>query len=373
MQTQVVKLDSTSIDAGKIRQAAHLVDSGQLVIFPAETVYGIACAGMAESISKLSCLKGRGAEKRYTLHIAQKDDVYKYVPSISLREQKLIKNAWPGPVTVVFKLNDRDLSQQHARFGTEIFENLYKNGSIGVRCPDNRIASMLLEMTQNPVVAPSANLTGHNPAVDAPQALSQFSGRVGLVLDGGPTRYKKSSTVVKIGKANLDLLRTGVYSRSDLDSMSRINFLLLCTGNICRSPMAAGIFDKYLAEKWGCELDRLEERGYKVSSAGIIDSANMPASEKAVKVCAGKGVDISGHRSRILSRQLVDESDFIFVMEQMHFERIREFGCEASKKCMLLADGRQIPDPIGQSQQVYDRCAEMIEEAVRKRIGELTI
>ncbi|MBN2457137.1 MAG: threonylcarbamoyl-AMP synthase [Sedimentisphaerales bacterium] len=373
MQTEIIKVATNNIDFDRIRQAAELVDSAQLVVFPTETVYGIACACLSRSLAELSRIKGIRDEKRYTLHIEQKNDICKYVPTIVLRQQKLIKNAWPGPVTIVFELSASDLNKQRSCMDKETFEQLYKNSSIGIRCPDNPVASLLLKMTQNHLFAPSANLTGQNPAIDAQQALDQLSGRVRLIIDGGATKYKKSSTVVKIGKMGLEVLRPGVYSKSALEMMSQINFLIVCTGNTCRSPMAAAIFGSHLAKKLGCKVDHLEEKGYKVSSAGTMGLTDLPPSKEAMQACAAMGIDMAGHRSRSLTRQLVQQSDFIFVMENVHCQRIGQFGDEAMKKCVLLAENNQIPDPIGQSQQVFNNCAKLIEKAVIKRIGELSI
>jgi len=373
MQTKVVKLDPNRLDVTKIKEAATIVDAGGLVAFPTETVYGIACRVGTVPLTNLSKLKGRGFEKRYTLHISQKTDIEKYVPTVRIKEQKLIKNAWPGPLTVVFELDSKDIDKQRKSLDREVFENLYKDNCIGVRCPDNAAASMLLEQTHCAVVAPSANITGQPPAVDAEEVLAQFSGQIELLLDGGPCKYRKSSTVVKVGKGGLEILRQGVYSQAELEELSQVQFLFVCTGNTCRSPMAEGMFRKCLAEKLGCSIDQLEEIGYKVVSAGVMKMAGFPASPEAIAACAAKGIDIEAHRSRTLSERLIRESDFIYAMCRTHCERIVALSPHASEKCVLLADDRDIADPIGLSQEVYTKCADLIEKAVKERIGELAI
>jgi protein-tyrosine phosphatase len=383
MQTKIVKLDPSKIEAAEIKKAAQLVDAGGLVAFPTETVYGIACRVEANSLAKLDNIKcrkaspggGRNPDKRYTLHIGRKADIEKYVPAVGLRAQKLVKKAWPGPLTIVFELADRDIEKQRKSLKKEVFENLYKDNSIGIRCPDNAIAAMLLQLTKEPVVAPSANKTSQPPAADAEQVLAQFSGQIDLLLDGGPCKYKKSSTVVKIGKEGLDILRAGVYSEAELEAMSEVKFLFVCTGNTCRSPMAKGIFCKYLAEKLQCDVDQLDKKGYKISSVGVMNMAGSPASAEAIAACAAKGIDIKAHKSKVLTRELVEESDFIFAMTRMHCERVNALSTEpgAADKCILLGGAREIPDPIGQPQEVFNDCAELIEEAVRERTGELVI
>jgi len=373
MQTKIVKLDATNVDSAKIKEAASLVDDGGLVAFPTETVYGIACRVKTDSLARLNNIKGRDPTKYYTLHIGQKNDVKKYVPTIGLRAEKLIRNAWPGPLTIVFELDHTDIGKQKKNLEREFFKNLYKNNSIGIRCPDNPIATMLLLAANNPLVAPSANIVGQSPAVDADQVLAQLSGQIELLLDAGPCKYKNSSTVVKIGKMGIEILRPGVYSQTQLDAMSVVKFLFVCTGNTCRSPMAEGIFRKYLAEKLQCKLDDLDKIGYKICSGGVMDTAGFPASAEAIAACAAKGIDLIAHRNQGLSKELIEESDLIFAMERMHQQKIIALSHEAANKCFLLAGDTGIADPIGHPQEFFNSCADMIEAAVKKKISELVI
>jgi protein-tyrosine phosphatase len=137
--------------------------------------------------------------------------------------------------------------------------------------------------------------------------------------------------------------------------------------------MAEAIFRKYLAEKAQCNIDDIEKIGYRISSAGTIGSAGLPASPEAVAVCAAKGIDITAHRNKGLSPELIEESDLIFVMERVHRQRVLSLEPKAEVKCFLLAGDRGIPDPIGHSQEFYNYCANMIERAVQERIAELVI
>lgn len=373
VETEVIKIDPANIDKEKVKKAAERIDSGALVAFPTETVYGIACRAQSDSLMKLSRLKGRTAEKYFTVHVAQPDDVHTYVPTIKLRARKLIRESWPGPITIVFDLDKPDIEKQQSDLGQDAFENLYKNDSIGIRCPDHPVAKILLQQTFHPIVAPSANLAGETPSINGDQVVDRLSGQIDMLLDAGPSKYGLNSTVVKIGKSGIEILRPGVISEEHVKALSKIKFLFVCTGNTCRSPMAEGIFRKYLSEKIDANVDEIEKIGYTIISAGMIDSVGFPANEHAIAACAAKGIDLGAHRNKALTGELIEESDYIFVMECVHRARVLALVPEAADRCFLLDEKGPIPDPIGRPQSVYDRCAEQIEQAVKKRISELII
>jgi protein-tyrosine phosphatase len=373
MAAEVVRIGGQPGDLDRIKKAAAVVEAGGLVAFPTETVYGLACRAERSSLARLDRLKGRDASKHYTLHLGQMDEYRKYVPKIGLRAEKLIREAWPGPLTLVFELTPAQMETQQSRFDAEVVHTLYKNNSIGIRCPDHPVASLLLRLVPLPVVAPSANYASQPPATDAEQVAAQLADDVDVILDGGPCKYQQSSTVALVDNNGVRLLREGVYAPSDLQKMSQVTFLFVCTGNTCRSPMAEGFFRKYLAEKIGCSVDELGDRGYKVISAGTLDMVGAPASIESIRACAAQGVDIAGHISRPLTRSLVDASDCIFCMTRLHREQVLLLSAEAERKCSLLAKDGDIPDPIGQPQQRFDSCAALIEAAVKIRVSELVI
>lgn len=371
MKTEFVKVGAQ--DEAKIRTAAKVLDEGGLVAFPTETVYGIGCPARREAIARLNAVKGRLSGKRYTLHVADVDSARKYVPQMPLRGRILISKAWPGPLTAVFEISQQVLDELSKVVDREAFELLYADGTVGIRCPDNQIAQRLLRSTNNPIVAPSANLSGAKPATTAGQVLRQFQGKIDMVLEGSEPacKYKKSSTVVKITQNKITVLRKGVYENSEIEAMAMVRILFVCTGNTCRSPMAAAFCRKIISEKLKCDVDETEKIGYIIHSTGVMGLSGTPASGEATKICAEKGLDIRSHHSSGISIEEIEASDFIFVMSKSHRDSVLELCPKAAGKCELLDGDREISDPIGAGDEVYRSCAKQIEKALDKRINEI--
>ncbi len=133
--------------------------------------------------------------------------------------------------------------------------------------------------------------------------------------------------------------------------------LLVCTGNICRSPLAEALLRRTLEER-GVE-------GVSATSAGTGAWDGAPASEGAYLVGLERGLDLSGHRARLLTRELVAEADLILTMARHHRARVDELGGEGRVFVLGEYGGREgdeaeVSDPFGGDLEVYrDTCAEL--------------
>ena len=126
--------------------------------------------------------------------------------------------------------------------------------------------------------------------------------------------------------------------------------LFVCTGNSCRSPMAAALLKKTAQDK---------KLNIDVDSCGITAFSGMSASREAIDVLRHAGIDIFGHKSKPLNEELINWADLILVMEKIHKNRILRDWPEAGRKVFLLtefakSEEKDIIDPIGKPFEVYE-------------------
>lgn len=131
-----------------------------------------------------------------------------------------------------------------------------------------------------------------------------------------------------------------------------MNIVFVCTGNICRSPMAEGLFKKLLGERGREDIT--------CSSAGLAAPEGSPASINAKIAAQELGVDISEHRSRLLTRAIARDADMIVCMTQEHYDVLNSIIPE--EKLYILGGG--IDDPYGCDLEVYRACAEKIKNSL---------
>ncbi|AQQ70460.1 Low molecular weight protein-tyrosine-phosphatase YwlE [Limihaloglobus sulfuriphilus] len=374
MDTQLLKMTGRPEDDDTLEHAAELLDSGQLIAVPTETVYGIAASVTAGGIDNLELLKNdRDANKHYSIHLTGPSSIREFVPKINLRSYKLIYNILPGPVTLIFDVDDDHIEERRRSLGSKAVDTLYKNNTVGVRCPHNSTTSRLLAYTETPIIATSANPTDSEPATSAEEVMEYFNGKIAAVIDAGACRYKVSSTVVKLTDFVPSILREGSITREEIIRKSRLHVMFVCSGNTCRSPMAAGFCRKILAGKIGCDVDQLLDFGYKISSGGVMAPVAQPASPGCVAVCSEAGVDLSRHETTGLTESDIMKCDLIYVMTARDRQRITDFYPAISPKCRLLSEKQNIEDPIGGEMSEYRHCATQIIRALEKRIVELEL
>ena len=179
--------------------AAKLLQEGQLVAIPTETVYGLGANGLdPEAVAKIFAAKGRPQDNPLILHIAdpkQMEDICHSIPDSAYR---LAEKFWPGPLTMV--LPARDVVPKCTTAGLP---------TVAVRCPDSRITRDIIRQAGVPVAAPSANISGKPSTTTADHVYHDHAGKLPLIVDGGPCRVGVESTIIDLTEERPRLLRPG--------------------------------------------------------------------------------------------------------------------------------------------------------------------
>ena len=163
MTAKILNLKNPDTYRENIKIAAKALLSGKIVAFPTETVYGLGvCADNNDAIDNLYHVKQRSRDKKLSIMIARPEDITKYVKQIPPIAEKLISAFWPGPLTIIFELDD--------------------NSTVGLRNPDNRVIRDLIKAVEIPIASTSANISGRPPAINAQQVLINFSDKIDVVL-----------------------------------------------------------------------------------------------------------------------------------------------------------------------------------------------
>ena len=196
------------LSSNEILRAAVLLRRGELVAFPTETVYGLGAPLFhREAIEKIFIAKGRPRDNPLIVHLADMTQAEAIAEEIPDTFFKLAKVFWPGPLTLIVKRGS--VVPLIVSAGLE---------SIALRLPAHPIARSLIEAVGEPLVAPSANLSGKPSSTTAQHVIDDFNGKIAAVLDGGPCSLGIESTVLDLREEPI-LLRPGSITREQIEAV----------------------------------------------------------------------------------------------------------------------------------------------------------
>lgn len=202
----VVVVDTFEKTHSAVQRASEILSHGGLVIFPTETVYGLAADALSEeAVRRVWEVKGRPSDKPLPVQVADTDGLrllWREVPEELL---PLIHAFMPGPLTLVYWRSA--LVPDIVTAGTD---------TVGVRIPNHPVALALLRAFGRPIVAPSANLSGEEPPSRVTEVSPQLLEKVDLVIDAGDTGGGMPSTVLDVTTRPAGVLRAGALSVSEL-------------------------------------------------------------------------------------------------------------------------------------------------------------
>lgn len=192
-----------------IARAAAILDSGGLVAFPTETVYGLgADAANPDAVRRIFEAKGRPADHPVIVHVADAVDLGVWARAVPEAARQLARAFWPGPLTLIVP-----------RAGTVSDVLTGGQDTVGVRVPSHPVAQALLRVFGRGVAAPSANRFGRISPTTADHVRAELGDGVDLVLDGGQTDVGIESTIVDVSGSRPALLRPGMIGAAQLEAV----------------------------------------------------------------------------------------------------------------------------------------------------------
>lgn len=278
MNTILRKVDVDNIDMKVIKEASDILQAGDMVAFPTETVYGLGADALDEMASKkIYAAKGRPSDNPLIVHVANEKQIEPLVKEFPEVARKLMNKFWPGPLTIIFKKSDV------VPYGTTGGLD-----TVAIRMPNHRVALKLIEESGVAIAAPSANTSGRPSPTTAKHVMDDLNGKISMVIDGGEVGIGIESTIVDVTGDIPMILRPGYISKKMLEEVvGEVTIDKAIMGPVSQEikPKAPGMKYKHYAPKADftmfdgdigkviCHINKLaadyEEKGFKV---GIISS-----------------------------------------------------------------------------------------------------
>ncbi len=319
-----------------LKRSIGILKGGGIIAFPTDTVYGIGCdATLKEAIEKIYQIKHRVKDKPLIMFIPSSDKLEKSITHSTRLIDKLSKYFWPGPLTLVIKTN-KDVPIKA------------KDGTIGIRVPDEKHILALLNNYPNPLATTSCNVE-NLPVLSNVREIKRIFGKdIDYVIEGKTPEPAIPSTVLSLsppillrrGKVSLFEIEQKTGVRVMLSRGMRIRVLFVCTANLCRSQIAEGL------------ARQIRPMNVFVGSAGVHTTDGSTPSLLAMDVMLEENIDISGQLSRQITREVAYNYDLILCMEEKNRQWIVSHYPEISSRIFILGEfGRddrkeEIEDPI---------------------------
>ena len=186
-----------------IRKSVEIIENGGVIIFPTDTVYGIGCNPYdANAVKKIYEIKSREKIKSLPV-LASSIQIVKQISIIDEFTEKIIKKYWPGPLTLILKLKDKNLKK-----------SLNLEDKIAVRIP-NSLCTLKLLNKCNLLVGTSANVSGDSSFTD-PQECMKNVKKYDVFVDGGTITSKGESTIIEIENEKIHVIREGALKKEDI-------------------------------------------------------------------------------------------------------------------------------------------------------------
>ena len=206
MRSNIVKINPNSISEEIIDNAVSLLNRGEIIAFPTDTVYGVGGDIFNEvAINRIFRLKNRPTNKPINALVSSEEQLKMIVESIPLDAISIIDKFWPGPLTVILKKKNEVSDKVTSSLDT-----------IGVRMPNNRVALEIIKKFEKPLATTSANISDKPSPLTAEEVFNNFQEGLPMIIDSQEKALGIESTIITFTSLKPQILRIGAVTKEEL-------------------------------------------------------------------------------------------------------------------------------------------------------------
>lgn len=366
-KSEYYKVDPANPSKEVYSRAAELIESGGLIVYPTDTLYGFGVnINNPVAMNRLIEVKGQQSKKPISMMVRDIPMIESLIGKLNDQEKTAVRRLFPGKITILLPVRKTIKNSYLKQFK-----------KLGFRIPDNLFCHHMMKKLNSPVSTTSVNRTHMPNLTDAAQISKLFEDDVDMIIDGGEIISAAGSSIIDFSFYPPEIIRQGDMTVDEIErrlgySVST-NFsgkfvvTFVCSGNICRSPMAEGILLKAF------EKTR-HRKSVQVNSAATLDLQPRPAHHHAITVCEQYGINLHDHLSQRVSSQVIREANIVICMALNHFQYLRGKYPEFKSKIVLLKQWKNekkllnpsVADPIGLDKEVFEATAEEIQKEITR-------
>lgn len=341
-----------------VLEVVRRLEQGEVLLLPTDTVYGLhALANNERAVNRIKRIKGLEEDRPLSTLYASVVDVSRFVRLPEGELKRRVLESWPGPVTWV--LPAQPVIPRHL-LGT--------GKTLGIRIPDNQFLRSVCAALDGMIVSTSANYHNEVPATKREDLNKELLDELDALVFQTTPLAGRPSEVMRWTPTGPEVLR----SRQMLDPhKERMNILVICSANICRSPMGEAILRK--------KLEKDHTGRFVIRSAGVMATDGMKASMPAVEAMSERGLHIQNHRSRMVDAELMEWADVVLTMTSDHLGELYDAFPDYKEKVFLFGafpktnvdEEYDVEDPYGMSIERYREVADTLEKDAEKILRNL--